>query len=186
MIDFKKLAEQNEVDERTFYLLIAGSRGFDEYGSMSYMLEDGPHIIDNPDIFSMIVDTKLLSVKSKNWDVVIYHGDARGVDHMASLYAERRRYEHKEFVANWDKNGKRAGMMRNEVMYTHLSLKKHRGALLFWDGESKGTRNNFLCARNYNVNLVCYNYILQRWLTKEEVETIKQQTYEESRYYRKW
>lgn len=46
----------------------------------------------------------------------IVSGGARGVDTLARFYAETNGIEFTEYLADWDKYGKRAGFMRNCVM----------------------------------------------------------------------
>lgn len=61
-------------------------------------------------------------------------GAKRGADALIIEWARKHGYECFVFEADWDKNGKSAGFIRNAQMreqLTHL--------LAFWDGESKGT-----------------------------------------------
>lgn len=184
MIDFMRAVKEAELDKGRYYLILAGSRGFDFTGSMLYSTSDGQQVeIPNYSIFEGLVDRKVKPVIDRGFEIRIVHGDARGADKLASFYSQNKSYWHKEFTASWDIHGKRAGMIRNESMYTYTSLHSNRGSIVFWDGESKGTRNNFLHAVNYNVPILCYLYLEQRWMTKDEVQEIKDKVVEESRYH---
>lgn len=94
-------------------LLIAGSRDFNDYKLlcryMNYVLQK--HKIDE-----------------------IISGGARGADSLRERYAKDHNIPFKLFPANWDLYGKRAGYLRNVEMGKYC-----KAALIFWDGESKGT-----------------------------------------------
>lgn len=63
-------------------------------------------------------------------------GDAwRGPDRMIIDYAEEHQLPCFKFPADWETHGKAAGHIRNGVMRKHLTH-----LLVFWDGESKGTK----------------------------------------------
>ncbi len=126
------------VDERTgtlkkhFYCLVAGSRTFSDYPLLCNKLD------------------KLLVNFAP--EVTIVSGGARGADMLAEQYAKERGYEMRVFPADWSL-GKRAGMIRNRLMHEYISRFPHRGVLCFWDGESKGTANNFQLAEVYKNSL---------------------------------
>lgn len=183
MINFKQLQKDIKLDDNRYYLIVAGSRGFNYRESISYNTATGSVQVGNYEIAEALLNKKLEPVISKGMDVRIIHGDARGADKIACFYALNNNYWHKEFVANWDTHGKRAGMIRNESMYTYASLKKNRAAIVFWDGESSGTRNNFLCAANYNVKILCYNYVKQEWMKREDIEDLQRVLLEEQRFH---
>ena len=77
----------------------------------------------------------------------------RLLDTLAEQYAKERGYEMRVFPADWDAHGKSAGMIRNRLMHEYISRFPYRGVLCFWDGESKGTANNFQLAETYKNNL---------------------------------
>jgi hypothetical protein len=84
-------------------------------------------------------------------------GGARGADTLAKQYATNKHYKYLEFPANWDLFGKSAGYIRNEEMHKFISQFKNRGALYFWDGESRGTAHNFDLDIKYNIK----NFIIK-------------------------
>ena len=66
----------------------------------------------------------------------IISGKARGADHSGELYAKAYGLNLKEFPAEWDLYGKKAGYLRNGKM-----AKEGTALLLLWDGESRGSLN---------------------------------------------
>jgi len=98
--------------------------------------------------FKMIIaggrDFDLLKVLGKAADsalgkrraVEIVSGAARGADRLGEVYAYSRGFAVKRFPADWDANGKAAGPIRNKQMTEYCDA-----ALIFWNGESRGTKN---------------------------------------------
>lgn len=71
----------------------------------------------------------------------IISGHAKGADMMGEQYAASYGIPVKVFPADWDKYGKRAGMMRNHEMLCYATQFKHSCLVAFWDGVSHGTEN---------------------------------------------
>lgn len=67
----------------------------------------------------------------------IVSGKGGKVDHMAIEYAKLNNLQYKEFPADWDGLGKKAGYIRNRQIWEYCD----RG-LIFWDGKSKGTKHS--------------------------------------------
>lgn len=76
---------------------------------------------------------------------VVVHGDATGADLLASRWAKENKIKEETFYADWAKEGKAAGPIRNTRMveFAHKSCKRTI-VLALWDGSSKGT---FDCLR---------------------------------------
>ena len=68
--------------------------------------------------------------------ISIVSGLARGADSLGEKYARENGYECLEYPADWDKYGKSAGYKRNTQM---AAIATH--AVIFWDGQSKGTKH---------------------------------------------
>ena len=121
-----------------FYLLVAGTRTFNDYGLLSS-------------------EIKRLTSRYNN-DICIVSGGARGADALAKRYAEDNGLEYLEFKAEWYKYGKSAGPIRNKEMHQFISKFDNRGCVLFWDGKSKGTKYNIELSRKYNNQLRIVEY----------------------------
>lgn len=67
----------------------------------------------------------------------IISGGARGVDRLAVEYAASHGIEFTEYLADWDRYGKRAGFMRNCVMVGTADA-----VIAVWDGVSAGTKHS--------------------------------------------
>jgi len=66
---------------------------------------------------------------------VIMHGAAQGADRCADRAARGLDLEVEEYPADWKRDGKRAGILRNlDMLEAHPDL-----VLAFWDGKSRGT-----------------------------------------------
>lgn len=101
---------------KKYRIIIAGGREFIDYNLLANTCD------------------KLLKNLPQD-EIEIVSGKARGADSLGEDYAFTRGYPVKEFRADWDGLGKRAGFVRNAQMAdygTHL--------IAFWDGVSKGTK----------------------------------------------
>lgn len=101
----------------TLRLIIAGSRGFNDYDLLCEQAD------------AMCRDYN---------DVIIIEGEARGADLLGRRYAEERGYTFIPMPAAWiDKDGKKdkgAGFKRNEFM-----ARIANASLIFWDTVSNGS-----------------------------------------------
>lgn len=64
----------------------------------------------------------------------IITGGATGIDEHGKRFAERFDIAHNEFLADWDKFGKRGGPIRNSQMAS-----RGDALVLVWDGKSPGS-----------------------------------------------
>ena len=94
-------------------LLIAGSRSFTDY--------------------NFLERTVLGFADPKDIDCII-SGTAVGADSLGELFARIHKIPVKQFPANWDLHGKKAGFIRNKTLVDECDM-----AIIFWDGESSGT-----------------------------------------------
>ena len=78
-------------------------------------------------------------------DPIMIEVGARGVDLIARSYAIDNEWEIEEYPAEWDKYGKSAGYIRNDIM-----VKKADEVLILWDGTSKGTKHDIDLCKKYN------------------------------------
>lgn len=84
---------------------------------------------------------------------VLIHGAARGADNLSEEIARTLQREGygiiiEAYPADWVKQGRRAGYVRNEQM---LREGKPDLVLAFWDGQSRGTRMMIELARKAGV-----------------------------------
>ncbi len=72
----------------------------------------------------------------KELDISIVSGMARGADALGYSFAVSHNVKKYPFPADWNQYGKGAGFIRNKQMGDFAD-----GLLLFWDGESKGSKH---------------------------------------------
>lgn len=102
--------------QTTFKLIVAGSRGFDDY-----------------DLLKQKCDAVLAAkVSDPNVVIQIVSGGAKGADTLGEKYAKERGFSLKIFKADWSK-GKSAGYVRNVAMADYAD------ALIAFDFGTKGT-----------------------------------------------
>lgn len=69
--------------------------------------------------------------------ITIISGGAKGVDSWGEEFAHCQNCLVKIFYPDWDKYGKRAGFLRNELIINEADK-----VIAFWDGQSKGTKHS--------------------------------------------
>ena len=102
-------------------IIIAGTREFNNYE---------------------LLKEKCEAVLENESDVIIISGCARGTDSLGERFAQEKGYKVERFPANWDRDGKSAGAIRNNQMANNADM-----LIAFWDGKSKGTSNMISTAR---------------------------------------
>lgn len=101
-----------------FRLIVAGSRDFANYELLKQKCDS------------------LLARKRLTHSIVIASGTARGADRLGERYAVERGYQVERFPADWERDGKAAGPIRNAHMAAHADA-----LVAFWDGVSSGTKD---------------------------------------------
>lgn len=76
----------------------------------------------------------------------VISGGANGVDTLAEHWAKRNKIEFIAYLAQWNKFGKKAGIIRNHEMVEFCDY-----VFAFWNGKSKGTLDTILYAKKLNV-----------------------------------
>ncbi len=71
----------------------------------------------------------------------LMHGCARGVDTWAGETAQSCGATVLRRPADWDRYGKRAGILRNHQMFEEARQFPNLLVLIFWDGHSRGTKH---------------------------------------------
>lgn len=111
-------------------VLVAGSRTFTKYD----------------------VASKILDRIKWNSDDSIVSGCASGADAMGELYAHKHNIRVMRFPADWDKYGRAAGYKRN---YQMAKVATH--AIVFWDGESPGSKMMIELLKQHNVKFAVFD-----------------------------
>jgi hypothetical protein len=86
-----------------------------------------------------IADARLVlkGIKESGFNITeVVSGGAKGIDLIGEKWAKFFKVPVKVFPANWDKNGKAAGHIRNREMAQYADA-----LIAVWDGKSKGTKN---------------------------------------------
>ena len=113
-------------------VIIAGGRNFDNYE---------------------LLCRKVDKILSRQEDVEIISGTAKGADKLGERYADEHGYKVIRFSADWNKHGKAAGFVRNEEMADYSDA-----LIAFWDGYSKGTLHMIETAkqRGLKIRIILY------------------------------
>jgi hypothetical protein len=77
-----------------------------------------------------------------------------GADQLAVLYAREHKIPYMVFEADWKKQGKAAGMIRNTPIVTSSDV-----LVAFWDMQSKGTRDSLMKARRFKKPIILINLL---------------------------
>ena len=96
-------------------VIIAGGRDYNNYAFLAQTMDD--------------------FVNENNVEEVVC-GCAAGADSLGAKWAKERGIPVKEFPAEWDVFGKKAGILRNHDMGNYADF-----LVAFWDGQSAGTRD---------------------------------------------
>ena len=121
-------------------IMIVGTRTYEDYKE-----------------FKSKVDEWLNYNVNLNEDIIeIVSGGARGVDSLAERLANEENFLIKVFPADWNKYGKSAGPLRNKQMVEYIK-EKDGVCLIFWDGQSRGTKNDIDLCNEYNVKHKIFN-----------------------------
>ena len=82
----------------------------------------------------------------------VVSGGAKGIDTIGEQWADNQNIEKLIFLPDWDKEGKKAGMLRNHDIIKNCDL-----CLAIWDGESHGTMHDFQLCEQYKKDLLIFN-----------------------------
>ena len=103
-------------------LAIIGSRTFNDY--------------------ALLANTIFSSLCPLDFITEIISGGAKGADSLGADFAENNDIPLKVFPAEWNKYGKSAGFIRNQIIVNTCDM-----VLAFWDGESRGTADTIAKAK---------------------------------------
>jgi hypothetical protein len=108
-----------------FKLIIAGSRSFEDYALLKRETK------------------KFLKSLTKNKDIQIISGTARGADRLGERFASDSKYSLLRMPAQWARYGKAAGYQRNGEMAEIADA-----CIVFWDGYSRGAMHMHQIAKD--------------------------------------
>ena len=111
-------------------IVIAGSRGFEDYALLEQTLE---HILDK-----QIEPVELVS------------GHAKGADLLAERFAKENDLPIHIIKTDWKTYGRAAGPIRNRQMLDY-AMEELSLVVAFWDGKSKGTKNTINTAKSLGI-----------------------------------
>jgi hypothetical protein len=97
-----------------------------------YIAVVGSRTIKDYDFIKFNLDNLLRPFQEQ--EVAFVSGGAKGVDQLAERYAKENSYLTKIFLPDWDKYGKSAGPIRNQLIIEQADI-----VIAFWDGVSRGT-----------------------------------------------
>ena len=93
-------------------------------------------------------------VRNLSQDDIIISGGAKGVDATAEDEARDRGMEVISVSPEWNKYGRRAGLMRNDLIVEMADL-----VVAFWDGASRGTKYTIDKVKEKNVITQVFNVV---------------------------
>lgn len=137
--------------KENYKLCVAGSRSFDDYELMKKLLS--------------------IFVLKDPVGITLISGTAKGADTLGEKCAKEFGWEIKRCPADWDKYGKKAGIIRNEAMANEAE-----GAMIFWDGESKGTEHMIRYCYKRGLNMLVVMYKQRKLFDQDDIKdkTFKQ------------
>lgn len=98
-----------------------------------------------------------LQQKVKTHQVIIVSGHASGADSMGERYAQEHGLQCEQHPADWAKNGRAAGPIRNKEMAECSDT-----LIAFWDGKSKGTKSMIDLAQRMGLRVAIVRYDQER------------------------
>lgn len=114
-------------------VIIAGSRSFNDYKKLCE-------------------ECNLALEGYRPEEIEVVSGTARGADSLGEKYAKERGLKIKRFPADWDNYGRSAGYRRNSAMAEYADT-----LIVFWDGESKGSKHMIDLARFNGLKIEIYH-----------------------------
>lgn len=117
-----------------FKIIVAGSRDFFDYEFLKERLDN--------------------ALKNITEEIEIVSGKAKGADTLGEQYAKERGYKIKEFPADWNGLGRKAGPLRNEEMAKYANA-----CVVFRKNFSRGSSDMINRAKNHLLKLKVYDVI---------------------------
>lgn len=173
MIDWSKIKEVKEKEGNVFHVIISGDRSFNEDEFYTYALGESITVMSGKELLDKVVSNMINTVNDKYESTVVFANDANGASRIAIDWALSHDIDVYKYETDWETDGKSAGFKCNETMFTHVSLKKNKAAILFWDGFDKITKSLIGMAGSWGVPLYVYNYKTCMIVPHKEIEEIQ-------------
>jgi len=134
-----------------FYLLAGGTRTFSNKKLLNRVLNRVTFTIGDLEVVTGAQKTKV-EQRIKGGEILVSH---IGADYLAECWCDKNYYTYHRFHPDWDKYGEKAGPLRNTEMVKFLVTMRRQGhkvgAVFFWDGKSKGTKDTIMKCDDYNI-----------------------------------
>ncbi len=148
------------MSKKIFKLLIVGSRSFTNFD----LLREQAYELIQPYLATH--------------DIIVVSGGAKGADTLGEQFAHAYRFEKEIYLAKWNNKSSPtynptkgydpvAGYTRNEEMRQHLIEGDDYACIAFWDGKSRGTKENFAKLKARNIPTVICEYNPQQQLSNK-------------------
>lgn len=125
-----------------FKLLVCGSRNFNDYHFLQFMLD------------KIFIDYDLC-----NYNVELVSGHCSGADELAEKYAQENNLNIKIFEAQWKHYGRAAGPRRNKEMIDYIyNFPSCNLVVAFVSPESVGTLNTIRLAKKLQIPVIRVDY----------------------------
>lgn len=135
------------IQKKPVKVIICGSRTFDHYQFLEVTMRD---------IFRELTSQGILygSPEKDSELIEIVSGGAKGADILGEWFGKNYGLQVKVMLADWEKNGDQAGLIRNKEMVDYVSSEDCYGMVVaFWDGQSKGTQHCFNYAKDKELDV---------------------------------
>lgn len=113
---------------------------------MRYVMVSGSRTWEHPTVIEDVF--REYNRRARGAEVTLIHGGAKGADQLAAAEAKELGWSLEQHNPDWEKYGRRAGILRNLVM---LELNPE-WVFIFWDGKSRGTKHVIDECRRRNLN----------------------------------
>ncbi len=88
----------------------------------------------------------------------IVSGGCKGADKIGERFAQENSLDVIQFLPEWHKYGKAAGIKRNMEMVDYIKDYADSIVIAFWNGESRGTKSTITQARKLNIPVYIIDY----------------------------
>lgn len=88
----------------------------------------------------------------------IVSGGCKGADKIGERFAQENNLDVIQFLPEWNKFGKAAGIKRNMDMVDYIKDYADSIVIAFWNGESRGTKSTITQARKFNIPVYVIDY----------------------------